>query len=362
MSEQLGAESYHFIVDSSEGCPLFQVGDRMILQPPAASLESDAVCAEAAGAFNALVRVAASGSAFEALGDTGSLTCPGCQREGASVTFHMETAGYVEKTDEKDDEKIRYLLDLLGGIPMFAPLQERSLKEIIRHLGVQRYEPGELVLKKGDTGRNLFVLVKGTVDVVQEDADGSRTSIASLKEGDCFGEMSLITGDPCSADIQSTTEVLTLVMKKESFDQLLSRYPSLNIYFTKLLSQRLKRTSTHVADELEKGIIGRLSLISLPEMVQAMNVSHRTGLLRLSSKGEVAEIALKNGAILAVRYGELSGEEAFYKLLTWKTGNFRFQPTDGAGFQKEIQMDTMSLLMEGLRQMDESKRAAGQPS
>jgi CRP-like cAMP-binding protein len=357
----MGMDSYQFVVDDVDGCPLFRPGDAMILKPPEVSTDSAAICAYAAGAFGSLLQSLPGGPALEAMGEVSALVCPTCQGATAKATFHLDAAEAPE-VEEQADEKVRYLLDLLGGIPMFSPLQERSLKEIIRHLGVQRYGPEELVLKKGDRGRNLHILVKGTVEVIQEDADGARSAIATLKEGDCFGEMSLITGDPCSADIQAREDVLTLVMKKESFDQILSRYPSLNIYFTKLLSQRLKRTSVHVADELEKGIIGRLSLISLPEMVQAVSVSRRTGLLRLSSKGEVAEIAFMDGQIYHVRYGDLDGEEAFYKLLTWKTGNFRFQPSDGSSFEKKIEMDTMSLLMEGLRQLDEAKRTAGQPA
>ena len=330
----------------------------MILKPPEVSLESNAICSTAAGAFSGLLRTISAATTRDGLATKSSLTCPGCETEGAKTTFHIEVVGGGEE-DEKSDEKIRYLLDLLGAIPMFAPLQERSLKEIIRHLGVQRYGPKEMILRKGDTGRNLFVLVKGDVDVLQRDPDGHHTVIAQLKDGDCFGEMSLITGDPCSADIRTNNDVLCLVMKKESFDQVLSRHPSLNIYFTKLLSQRLKQTSTAVADELEKGIIGRLSLLSLPEMVQAVTVSRRSGILRLSSKGEVAEVAFKDGTIFQVRYGDLEGEDAFYKLLTWKTGNFRFQQTDGQ-YEQKIKMDTMSLLMEGLRQIDEAER--GQPS
>jgi CRP-like cAMP-binding protein len=359
IGDGVGEESFHFIVDEPENCPLFHPGDKMILRPPEVSPESTGICAEGAGAFMQVLRILAAGTPREALGEKSSLTCPGCSREGGKTTFHLEVVG-AEK-EEKSDEKIRYLVDLLGRIPMFAPLQERPIKEIIRHLGVQRYGSSEMILSKGDTGRNLFILVKGNVEVLQEDGEGHKTVIATLKDGDCFGEMSLITGDPCSADIRTKGDVLCLVMKKESFDQVLSRHPSLNIYFTKLLSQRLKQTSTAVADELEKGIIGRLSLISLPEMVQAVTVSRRTGVLRLSSKGEVAEVAFKEGQIFQVRYGDLEGENAFYKLLTWKTGNFRFQPNDGT-FERKISLDTMSLLMEGLRQLDEAARTAGQPS
>ena len=355
----MGDELFHFVVDEVNNCPLFQAGDRMILSPPEVSLDSNAICAEAAGAFSELLRTTAKGPVREALAETSALVCPGCQRDGAKTTFHLESVG--AETEEKSDEKIRYLLDLLSGIPMFAPLRERTLKEIIRHLGVQRYPPKEVILRKGDTGRNLFILVKGVVEILQYDPDGSITVIASLKDGDCFGEMSLITGDPCSADVRTKGDVLCLVMKKESFDKVLSRYPSLNIYFTKLLSQRLKKTSTAVADELEKGIIGRLSLISLPEMVQAMTVSRRTGVLRLSSKGEVAEVVFNEGQIFQVRYGDLEGEKAFYELVTWKKGNFRFQPADGS-FEQKIKMDTMSLLMEGLRLLDEASREAPQPS
>ncbi|MCZ6688346.1 MAG: DUF4388 domain-containing protein [Planctomycetota bacterium] len=355
----MGEELYHFVVDEAENCPLFSKGDRMIIRPPEVTLESNAICAEAVGAFVQLLKTIPPESARTSLSEPSSLICPGCTGDGARTTFHLEVVGVQE--EEKSDEKIRYLLDLLRGIPMFKPVQERSLKEIIRHLGVQRFGARERILNKGDTGRNLFIIVKGKVEVLQTDEEGHTNVIATLKDGDCFGEMSLITGDACSADIQTAGDVLCLVMKKESFDQILEKFPSLNIYFTKLLSQRLKRTSRAVADELEKGIIGRLSLISLPEMVQAMAVSRRTGILRLSSKGEVAEIAFKDGAIFQSRYGDLEGEAAFYELVKWKSGNFRFQPTEGE-FEQKITMDTMTLLMEGLRQLDEAERTAAQPS
>ncbi|MGD9209042.1 MAG: DUF4388 domain-containing protein, partial [Syntrophobacterales bacterium] len=67
------------------------------------------------------------------------------------------------------------------------------------------------------------------------------------------------------------------------------------------------------------------------------------------------EIHFDKGFIHQVSLGELLGEQAFYELLTWEKGQFQFQPAEKISMKRQVHKDTMHLLMEGLRRLDEKK-------
>ena len=76
-----------------------------------------------------------------------------------------------------------------------------------------------------------------------DEGTGQETVLATLAYGECFGEMSLLTGDPVTATIRARGPVRALEIRKDDFDGLLSRNPVLNSYFSKLLALRLKKTA-----------------------------------------------------------------------------------------------------------------------
>jgi hypothetical protein len=86
-------------------------------------------------------------------------------------------------------------------------------------------------------------------------------------------------------------------------------------------------------------------------------MSRRTGKLLLYNADQRGEIFFKDGQVFDANLGEQKGEEAFYSLLELKDGNFRFMEGD-AGIGRAVTMDTMGLLMEGLRRLDETSRSA----
>ena len=57
-----------------------------------------------------------------------------------------------------------------------------------------------------------------------------------------------------------------------------------------------------------------------------------------------------------VQLGETAGEEAFFEFLTWAKGSFRFEPIRKEGTLKQVAGDTVGLLLEGMRRVDEFKQ------
>jgi Domain of unknown function (DUF4388) len=98
---------------------------------------------------------------------------------------------------------------------------------------------------------------------------------------------------------------------------------------------------------------GSLKELPLPDIIQLVSVSGKTGLFSLKREGDSAgEIYLRGGHIVHAQVGELEGEEAVYELAIWPEGDFVFTPgreTD----QTTIQKSNTNLLMEAARRIDE---------
>lgn len=97
---------------------------------------------------------------------------------------------------------------------------------------------------------------------------------------------------------------------------------------------------------------GSLKELPLPDIVQLVSVSGKTGAFTLKADGATGRIYLKGGQIVHAELGELSGEEAVYELAIWTEGDFVFTPGKEAP-QTTIQKSNTNLLMEAARRIDE---------
>jgi outer membrane protein assembly factor BamB len=100
---------------------------------------------------------------------------------------------------------------------------------------------------------------------------------------------------------------------------------------------------------------GSLSILSLLEVMQTLNSARRTGTLTLDIKNGPAILNLINGELVSVTYADLVNKDAFYKVVSIKKGEFYFETNSGS-FPKEMDIPTMSLLMEAMRLSDEGSR------
>lgn len=97
---------------------------------------------------------------------------------------------------------------------------------------------------------------------------------------------------------------------------------------------------------------GSLKELPLPDIIQLVSVSGKTGKFTLTRDSDRGFIFLKNGQMVHASVGELSGEEAIYSLAIWNTGDFQFNPGEEAERQTITKSNT-NLLMEAARRLDE---------
>ncbi|MGA7617593.1 MAG: DUF4388 domain-containing protein [Thermoanaerobaculia bacterium] len=99
---------------------------------------------------------------------------------------------------------------------------------------------------------------------------------------------------------------------------------------------------------------GSLKELPLPDIIQLVSVSGKTGRFTLVNEGHSGLIYLKNGQMVHAELGELIGEEAIYALAIWNSGDFQFSPSEEAPRQTITRSNT-NLLMEAARRLDEWK-------
>jgi CRP/FNR family cyclic AMP-dependent transcriptional regulator len=111
------------------------------------------------------------------------------------------------------------VLNLLGQVPLFRPLDDSERFEIVRILQPLSHSAGVVLFRQGDPGDRFFVIESGEVEVGFDGADGLEV-IARLGPAEVLGEMSLIEGGPRSATARTITPVTGYSIAIADFDRL----------------------------------------------------------------------------------------------------------------------------------------------
>jgi CRP-like cAMP-binding protein len=113
---------------------------------------------------------------------------------------------------------------------------------------VVHFGRGEKLIQQGETGDSMFILVDGQANVLVE-RNGSPKPIAVLNSGDCFGEMSLLTGEKRTATVMAGTDCEVVEITKEVLAKSLQENPELLDQLSKLLARRQMETEGILASE-----------------------------------------------------------------------------------------------------------------
>ncbi len=133
-------------------------------------------------------------------------------------------------------------------------------------------------------------------------------------------------------------------------------------FFIKEAAARIKRIMDKISLEKmareapgESVVRGNLAQMNVMDLLQSLEMGHKTCELVLTTNGERCEMYFSDGQINHASYGALKGDEAVYKVLTWPGGAFQIDFT-GKSSEQTITRSTQGLLMEGLRLLDEANR------
>ena len=124
--------------------------------------------------------------------------------------------------------------DLIRKIPLFSECSRSELEAVATVADELHLPAGRVLIRQGDVGRELFVLVDGKVEVEQ---DGKK--LGTRSSGDFLGEIAVVTRRPRTATVTTLTEVRVLVLTDLNFKRLLADVPSISGKVLKALGDRL---------------------------------------------------------------------------------------------------------------------------
>jgi CRP/FNR family transcriptional regulator, cyclic AMP receptor protein len=349
-----GTEAIIRVIEDN-GCPLYGLGDeftlsdtRVLWLPP-----NKAACTTLVEDIAQVRTLCENVAPEEENGSENLFHCNGPTTNCAgSVGLRYLPRGpaAVGPSEVPDDDRQADIVRLLREFGVFQSLDAYNLRTLAGLLKLKKYSAGGTVIRRGEPGVKLYIIVSGKVAVV----GGDGVIIAELGPGEVFGEMSLLSGNPAGATVSAVEETWLLYINGKDFRRILNRFPSLQMYFARLLARRLAQTTDAMSEEIASAMVGQLCEMPPAELFQTLHQNQKTGVLRINAADGPARFAFREGEMIDAQYGAHRGTAAFFRILTETEGRFKLSPElDEAERDLPELGDFMWLLMEGLNRIDE---------
>jgi len=127
---------------------------------------------------------------------------------------------------------------------------------ISRHMESYTASKGTIIFDEGAEDNTMAIVIKGKIDIIKKESGSKINIIASILPSQSFGEMSLVDGEPRSAQAVAAMDTQMLFLSRDNLLKLLDTNPRLAFkllwIITQMLSQRLRRTSGNLVAQLNK--------------------------------------------------------------------------------------------------------------
>ena len=157
------------------------------------------------------------------------------KRHGIEIPFPIQVEYQREEKAARPPGHVGRLAERLGQVDLFSEVNEDERAQLASICREHGFGAGERVVKQGDAGQSMFVVLEGQVRVTLEP---SGQQVATITAGGFFGEMSMLTGDPRSATVSALGDATLLEIDAERFRALAMRCPGLVERVTALVSSR----------------------------------------------------------------------------------------------------------------------------
>lgn len=127
----------------------------------------------------------------------------------------------------------------LPHIPLFSQLQREAFAAVLEGLELRAFQPGETIVTEGTPGTSMFAIVEGRVDVTRQLEDGKKRTVASMGEGEFFGEMALISEGPRLASVVAAERTVALELTRTQLERIVRDHPSVGEVLQAFHQERL---------------------------------------------------------------------------------------------------------------------------
>ena len=144
---------------------------------------------------------------------------------------------------------------LLGRAPLFADFSREDITTLSSYMGVYRSSSGENIIREGDVGDYMLLIVRGEVDILKRGYQREQQHMTTVGAGTTIGEMSMIDGEPRFATCRTTQATTFGVLTRDNMAKMILEQPQLGakilVKLVTMLSARLRQTSSKLMRYME---------------------------------------------------------------------------------------------------------------
>jgi CRP/FNR family transcriptional regulator, cyclic AMP receptor protein len=145
--------------------------------------------------------------------------------------------------------------DKLRSLTIFNDLDKKELELVHKHVFEQSVKKDSVLFVEGMQGELLYIIMSGCVEIIKDTKENGKIVLATMGANDIIGEMSLIDSEPRSATGRTSEDSVLLVIKKQSFNEILQSDPRIAVKvltgLLKVISRRLRMTDKKI-EEIKK--------------------------------------------------------------------------------------------------------------
>ena len=142
------------------------------------------------------------------------------------------------------------IFGLVGKSQFFAEFSEEDISNLAKYMDVYNARPGELIIREGDAGDFMMLIVEGEVDILKKGRHSQQQHMTSAGPGMTLGEMSMIDGEPRFATCMASQSTIFAVLTRDNMAKIILDHPSLGskilVKMVTMLSVRLRQTSARL--------------------------------------------------------------------------------------------------------------------
>jgi CRP-like cAMP-binding protein len=135
------------------------------------------------------------------------------------------------------------IVDALKAVSLFASLSPRFLNGIAKSCVEREFAADETIVRQGNPGVGLFVIVSGKVKIVKTNDRGDRLELATHGPGEVIGEMAVLDGANRTADVIAVTETKCLVLSSWDFRSFMENHPEVALEILPVVVKRFRETN-----------------------------------------------------------------------------------------------------------------------
>jgi hypothetical protein len=220
----------------------------------------------------------------------------------------IKAMGRYRRLSPSGQEQLAQIVGKLRHVDLFKPLSLEELAYIAERARLVRYQAGDLIIRKGDTDKTLYVIIDGQVRVWDRMEEGRGRLLNYHSPGDFFGELALLGDKPRAANVDVITDAELVAFDREGFERILQHH-QIRDYLSSWGQERIRKSNQSFEgkqwDEItivmaHKSWFGLARAIVVPSLILLAAIGLLGGLILLSGIADQILISVLLAVVVGI--------------------------------------------------------------